>query len=421
LGRQVAQALDQFVPSRDRQGAYQLAADTVLVTAFTGHVSPTELSAVAKRKALSEMCADYNGPLPSVRSGNETAHASRMIPKLRAWVLAFGASAASSESAAVDPIALIDPELRPAAELMRAMAANSAPISIETLPTLRARDFLFGPQLADVPLSERRLPAGAGAPEVTIFVINAKPGASRPAILSLHGGGLIMGSAKSEVPVLQSQAKALDCAIVTVEYRLAPETRWSGSLEDNYAGLKWLYDHAEELGVDRARIAVAGGSAGGGHAARLAFAARDRGEVPLCFQMLQSPMLDDRTGSSQQPPAHLGSVSWSRELNRFGWRSFLGQAPGGKGVPVQAVPARVENLAGLPPTFISVGSLDLFVNESIDYARRLINAGVRTELYVAPGAFHGSEGMAPDAAVSRDQRAAAQAALRRAFGLPAAA
>jgi acetyl esterase/lipase len=177
--------------------------------------------------------------------------------------------------------------------------------------------------------------------------------------------------------------------------------------------LRWLHEHAEEIGVDPARVAVMGESAGGGHAALLALTARDRGQLPIAFQCLVYPMLDDRTGSTREVPSPIGTLLWTATSNQFGWRSFLGQEPGGSTVPAGAVPARVADLAGLPPAWIGVGSIDLFVDEDIEYARRLIAAGVPTELLVVPGAFHGFDGIAADTAVAKRFNAAKLDALRR--------
>jgi acetyl esterase/lipase len=200
---------------------------------------------------------------------------------------------------------------------------------------------------------------------------------------------------------LQQIAQVCSCVIVSVDYRLAPDTHFPGSLEDNYAALRWLYNNADELGVDRTRIAVGGESAGGGHAAILAIAARDRGEIPLCYQWLIYPMLDDRTGTRRAVPAHIGSFIWTRESNKYGWTSFLGVEAGSATVPAGAVPGRLENMAGLPPAFIGVGSLNLFVEENIEYAVRLTRAGVPVELHAVPGAYHGFDVIAPEASVSR--------------------
>lgn len=177
---------------------------------------------------------------------------------------------------------------------------------------------------AAVPVERRTIPGGRDGPDVVVYGINGRAGEHRPGILHIHGGGFVLGTAAAEVACLQKMATALDCAIVTVDYRLAPETSWRGSLEDNYAGLRWLFGNAGALGVDPARIAVMGESAGGGHAALLAIAARDRGEFKLAFQMLVYPMLDDRTASTREPSAHVGQIVWTRAANRFGWQSFLG-------------------------------------------------------------------------------------------------
>lgn len=161
-----------------------------------------------------------------------------------------------------------------------------------------------------------------------------------------------------------------------------------------------------------------GESGGGGHAALLAITARDRGEVPLVFQSLIYPMLDDRTGSTTTPAAQIGRLAWTAPSNRFGWQSFLGQAPGGAGVPAAAVPARQTDFKGLPPAFIGVGSIDLFVDEDISYAHRLIDAGVAAELIVVPGAFHGFDVIARDATIVKQFNQAKLRALQQAFTLP---
>ena len=176
-----------------------------------------------------------------------------------------------------------------------------------------------------------------------------------------------------------------------------------------------MYTNADALGVDRKRIAVGGESAGGGHAAMLAIAARDRKEIPLAFQLLIYPMLDDRTGSTRPVPRHIGAFVWTAESNRFGWTSLLGIPAGSPRVPPGSVPARVENLAGLPPAFIVTGAIDLFVDEDIEYARRLVAAGVPTELHVVPGAYHGYDLLVPNAKVSARFADYWTTALRRAL------
>ncbi len=348
----------------------------------------------------------------------------RDLLKLGGALALGGAFAVSSHAAPMtpatdlDPMSLVDPELRPFARQMQAYSANAAPLSLKTLPRLRAMltNSIPAPSTA-VPFETRRVPVGRDQPDVLVYIVNAKPGGSRPGILHTHGGGFVAGDAKSALRNAQNVAAALDCTVVTVDYRLAPETRYLGSIEDNYAGLRWLYGHAAELGVDPKRIAVMGESAGGGHAALLAIVARDRGEVPLIFQSLTYPMLDDRTGSTRTPPKHIGTLVWTAGANQFGWRSFLGLEPGRARAPAAAVPARVENLRGLAPAFIGVGSLDLFADEDLEYARRLVAAGVPTEFHLVPGAFHAFDSVEA-ATVSRRYNSAKLDALRRAFGLP---
>jgi acetyl esterase/lipase len=186
---------------------------------------------------------------------------------------------------------------------------------------------------------------------------------------------------------------------VSVEYRLAPETPYPGPLEDCYLGLRRTFEQAAELGIDPGCIGVMGVSAGGGLAAALCLLARDRGEVPLAFQLLDQPMLDDRqiTPSSQE----VDLAVWSRNSNTFGWKAYLGDLYGRDQVPPTAAPARATDLSGLPPTLVSVGAVDGFRDEDVEYAVRLNQAGVPTELHVYPGACHGFNLLAPNAAVSR--------------------
>ncbi len=320
------------------------------------------------------------------------------------------------------PLNLIHPDLRRMAPQIEAASAKMPPMTRATLAKLRSAPipsaFIQAPG-TDIPTERRVIPVGKPHPDVPIYIINAKPGTSRPAILHTHGGGYIMGTARNGLHDLQQIAKTLDCVVVTVDYRLAPETIYAGSIEDNYAGLKWLRANATELGADPNRIAVMGESAGGGHAALLAITARDRGEVPLCFQCLIYPMLDDRTGTSRPVASHVGNIIWTPAQNRFGWECFLGTAPGKASAPKGAVPARVADLRGLPPAFIGVGTLDLFCDEDIDYAQRLNAAGVLTELNVVPGAFHGFDGIAAAFPVGKTFNAAKLNALRRGFGMAA--
>lgn len=315
-----------------------------------------------------------------------------------------------------DLLRYVDPELR---SFLRTLPPAATEVTLEEVKRWRRNS---EPQANGAPVAAveaRSIPGPRGAPEVRLFIVGASTTQRpRPAVLYMHGGGYVSGNTASSWPRytgLQDIAKAHDCTVVSVDYRLAPETPFPGALEDNYAALKWLHANAESLGVDRTRIAVMGESAGGGHAATLSIAARDRGEIPILFQLLIYPMLDDRTGSTRDVPPHVGAFIWTRQANRFGWSSLLGVPAGSQRVPKDSVPARATNLRGLPPTYIGVGALDLFVREDIEFAERLIDAGVTTELAVAPGAYHGFFFLAPDAEISKRFSTAYNAALAKAF------
>ena len=177
----------------------------------------------------------------------------------------------------------------------------------------------------------------------------------------------------------------------------------------------WLHASATEHGIDPARILVAGESAGAGLAAALCLLARDRGEVRPCFQYLAEPMLDHRSVDSDH--LHTGHIGWTRDHNRFAWSSLLGSKMD-EPVSPYASPSRAEDFSGLPPTFIHIGAIDLFLEESLEYARRLTRAGVPVELHVWPGAYHAFGAI--DAHVSREARRVARTAVRRALhGNPA--
>ncbi len=300
-------------------------------------------------------------------------------------------------------------------------------LTAEKLPAIRAAGVAFArpplsPEQQAVTCEDRLIPGPPGAPEIGVLVYtppDARAGL-RPAYLHMHGGGYVLGSAEMSDPGNRALAAALGCVIVSVDYRLAPETRWPGGLEDCYAALRWLHRNAAALGVDPGRIAVGGESAGGGMAAALAILARDRGEIPTCFQYLNAPMLDDRTGSASDPHPFAGEFIWTPASNRFAWGALLGQEAGGADVPEAAVPARVRDLTGLPPAYITIGALDLFVEEDLEYARRLIRAGVPTEFHLLPGAYHGFQIAGLDTPHARQATALARAAFARAFAAAAA-
>lgn len=308
---------------------------------------------------------------------------------------------------------LVDPELAALLDQIPASVLNA-----DTLKQIRAMSSQAPANLSQFPalaVSERFIPGPEGAPDVRVLVsLPTSLPEGVPALLWLHGGGYIMGSADAEDLMVKSIVSAIGCAAVSVDYRLAPETPHPGPVEDCYAALKWLSTHADELGIDPLRIAVGGSSAGGGLAAALALLARDRGEIPLMFQILLAPMLDDRTCTLAKPHPYTGEFIWTPEANRFGWTSLLGQEPGGPAVSPYAAAARAEHLEGLPAAFINVGALDLFLEEDLEYARRLMRAGVPTELHVYPGAYHGFR-MVANAQVTQAAQRDQLAALKRAF------
>jgi acetyl esterase/lipase len=321
------------------------------------------------------------------------------------------ASRSETSPAVADPYSLVDPEFLPALKQFPAVDLSAEIV----------RKFRQSPSMPPLPGPapqpvERHIPGPPGAPEVRLWVVDPAPAEkSKPVLLHMHGGGFMMPDPWL-LPRLQGIATDCHCVVVSVDYRLAPETRYSGSLDDNYAAaLKWVHAHAAELGIDRSRIAVGGESAGGGHAASLAIHARDRNEVPIVFQLLIYPGLDDRTGSTRPAPPAVGHFMWNASANRLAWSSLLGVPAGSSRVPAAAVPARVATVAGLPPAWIGVGALDLFVEEDMEYARRLVHAGVATELLVVRGAFHGFDLVVPDAEASKQFSASWKSALRKAF------
>jgi acetyl esterase/lipase len=314
-----------------------------------------------------------------------------------------------------DALTFLDPELRRSARGLLADAAEHPRLSALTLAEWRRKGAAsVQPPMPQVPVQRRLISGTGGHPDVEVYIINAGTG-GRPGILHTHGGGHVLGNARYELHYLQELASELDCVVVTVNYRLAPEVRFTGSTEDNYAALRWMHHSASGLGVDRDRIALLGESAGGTHAALLAIAARDREEVPVLFQALVYPMLDDRTGSTRHTPPWIGKVLWDGPANAFGWQSFLGTSSGGPDVPYRAVPARTPTLAGLPPTFIEVGGADLFMKEDAEYAQRLTEQGVPTELLIVPGAYHAFDRIAPETRIAQRFKQAKMDAFRRAF------
>ena len=298
----------------------------------------------------------------------------------------------------------LDPEVAEGVALIE--LGDLGDLGPEVLAAMRGSFSLPTPE--GIEFTDRQVP---GDPDVTVRVYRAEGAATpAPCIYSMHGGGYVIGSREIDDGVFARWCPELGVIGVSVEYRLAPETSYPGPLEDCYRGLAWTYEHADELGIDRTRIGVAGTSAGGGLAAALAILTRDRGEIPLAFQLLDCPMIDDR---QQTPSSRLDDLPvWSRRSNEFGWRSYLGDLYGRDDIPPTAAPARATDLAGLPPAFVSVGTVDGFRDEDIAYAMQLNQAGVPTELHVYPGACHGYQ-IAFTSAVAQQSRTDVERWLRR--------
>jgi acetyl esterase/lipase len=292
----------------------------------------------------------------------------------------------------VDVKGLLDPELGPI------LGAFELPqMDADAVAVIRSAPFPVPALSGAVTRTEHEVP---GDPPVPVRV--HRPSGVEgplPAMVTMHGGGYVIGSYDMDDPLLDRWCPSLGFVGVSVEYRLAPETPYPGPLDDCYAALRWTHDRADDLGIDPTRIGIYGLSAGGGLAAGLGLLARDRGEVPLAFQFLDCPMLD-RRGVTSSIRAQ-GLYVWNAASNEFGWRSYLGDLYGSEDVPAYASASGATDLAGLPPSCVVVGAIDGFRDENIDYAQRLCQAGVDCELHVIAGLPHAYM-LAPDAAAVKD-------------------
>jgi acetyl esterase/lipase len=305
----------------------------------------------------------------------------------------------------------IDPEILAVLDLVPRLDLTDIPVARRERAELAARaasDYVAPPS---VRTADRRIPGWPdGEPDVVVRV--HEPGAvaasDRPALLWVHGGGHVLGAAWQDDPMLQDLVARTGCVAVAVEWRRAPEDPYPAAVHDGYAALRWM---SASAGLDSTRLVIGGASSGGGVAAGVALLARDRGDVLLAGQVLVYPMLDDRevTPSSREVR---DPRLWNLESNRLGWAAYLSGIDGCE-VPAYAAPARATDVAGLPPTWLATGELDLFRDEDIAYASRLLTAGVPTELHVYPGAVHGFDLFAPDAAVTRRYRRDRDEALDR--------
>ncbi len=240
--------------------------------------------------------------------------------------------------------------------------------------------------------------------------------ASLAAVYDVHGGGFVAGDLELDHPFNVTLACELGVVVVSVDYRLAPETPFPGPLEDVYAGLVWTAEHADELGIDPQRIAIHGVSAGGGLCAALALLARDRGGPHIAFQFLSVPEIDDRLATASMTD-FIDTPMWNRPTAVASWDFYLGAGRAGSAdVSIYAAPARATDLAGLPPAYVAVMHFDPLRDEGVAYALALLAAGVTVELHLFPGTFHGSR-LVPDAAITQREVAETIAVLREALKL----
>lgn len=281
---------------------------------------------------------------------------------------------------------LVDPELLPLLELMPGINFASVDLNELRVASNARYAFLGAPPVAPV----KHTIAGPGGP-LEVYLYDPTPGQpGRAALLHVHGGGMIMGSAAAMQAGPAGMAQSLGIPVASVEYRLAPEHPFPAPQEDCLAALQWLADKAEALGIDPSRIGIIGESAGGGLATATALMARDTGGPPLAAQFLTYPMLDHRTGGPDCPYGNpvTGEFVWTAAANRFGWGALRGNYAADDARKGWFSPILADDLSGLPPTWIGTGSLDLFLDEDLAYARRLIAAGVPVELHSYPGAIH---------------------------------
>lgn len=297
----------------------------------------------------------------------------------------------------------IDPELEKGLALMRELLGDND--LTQDLAAARqagnARDAALVAKLTlpDGIAQSLETAKSADGHDIEMRIMQPDNADKKPVFFWIHGGGYILGQAK-QGDMFTLRAAERGCYAASVEYRLAPETAYPGPLEDCYEGLKYLIDNAEALNIDPSKVIIGGVSAGGGLCAGLALLIRDRGLCTPLGQVLIYPMIDDMN-IAPASDALPDTLVWSRAYNKFGWQSYLGDLFGSDDVPAYAAAARADNVAGLPPTYMPVGDLDLFLDENIAYAQKLTRAGVPTHFHIVPGAFHGFNGFVADAAISR--------------------
>jgi acetyl esterase/lipase len=300
----------------------------------------------------------------------------------------------------------IDPELAPALAAL-SEEAKGAPVPARrdweavraTATTGLTYMASLTPPSSGVRTTSFSTPTSDGEDEIELRWYTKAGSTPGSALVYAHGGGMIAGSVDLYDELVSWYVAESGVPFLSVDLRLAPEaTRPSSLAEDVFSGVTWLAAHADELGVNRSRIAVMGDSGGGGPTAGAAILARDHG-MHLAKQILVYPMLDDRNTESGPVPAEL--LTWSYDNNYTGWVTLLGDEIGRPSVSPVAAPARLTDFVGLAPAYVEVGDLDIFRDESIAYASGLARGGIPVELHVHPGAPHGFERLVPGASISR--------------------
>jgi acetyl esterase/lipase len=287
-------------------------------------------------------------------------------------------------------IELVDPELRDALALWPVLPLTAESLTQRRADSLKALDAVPVPDLPDTAAGEIRVQSAFGAQPIRVLTYRpTNSDRPLPAIVHIHGGGFVMGAPEMKDVENRLLASQLRCAIYSVDYRLAPEAPHPAPLEDIYSVFAWLHTNADRFGLDPARIGIKGESGGGGFAAGAALYARDHSGPKFAFQHLIYPMIDDRTAMRKDLHPCVGEFVWTQANNYFGWRSLLGREPGSGDVSPYAAASRAADVSGLPATYISVGGLDLFLEENLSYADRLSRAGVPVEFHLYPRAYHG--------------------------------
>lgn len=307
----------------------------------------------------------------------------------------------------------VDPEYRSMMEFLPELDVADAEKARAVIRSMRTEDPMTAVP-AGVAVQHRTATATDGADiGLVIFTPKGRTAQPLPCIVYFHGGGFVFGDATTDVRVPSALAASLDAVVISVNYRLAPEHPFPTPFDDAFDALTWVAGNAD-LGIDSTRIVLAGISAGAGLAAAVALKARDVGGPAVIFQALDSPVLDDRllTASATE---YTDSPLWNRQNGIDSWRHYLGADADRAATSAYAAPARATDLSGLPPAYVAVTSFDPLRDEGIEYAQRLTQAGVATELHLYPGTFHGSSGVFPQAAISQRIDADYTAAIRRAL------